>query len=439
MLHRMLLILSVQPTCFCALYYLHKVLPMKHPLGYCAASMGTMALLSILNQILLPRPVFLLNLILLFSSFFYLFFFADRQYRMMSLFTHAMIMALMMISANIAARVLIFLSPLVGIDPARLIRQEDPSHLLFSLAIGLMIIPVLLLFTSGLQRLLRSVHESRYLLWFLTIPFSQVTLLLMVVGHLEEINSIQVWVTILAGGLLCLAADIACILGCRKFHELEQMTLRVRQAEQQLNIQNESFRELQDNILKVNKIRHDLVNQLTAAYHLLEQGHPEEVRSQLDSLSSCVQDHIGTQYCENLMVDTVLQEKAALCSQKNIPLECSCLVPADLCIDSAHLCSTFSNLLDNCVAAAARYGPGAGPIRIRSDIRKGYLIITCSNPSVPPQQERKQDIMRRHGLGLEILGSLARLHQGSFQTEFRDGRFYVTMTLKNEKSTPSEG
>ena len=273
--------------------------------------------------------------------------------------------------------------------------------------------------------------ESRLLLYFMSIPCSQAALLAMLTENIGALNQIHGWILILTAALLCIGADFASILGYRKILELQLIADQVQQAEQQLRTQNEYYGEMQESILKVNRIRHDLNNQLKTAYYLLEQGHSEEVRAQLDTLKSCIQDHVGTRYCENLMVDAVLREKAARCRQLEIPLELHVLVPADLNIESAHLCSAFSNLLDNCIAAAQKAGPGSGPIRLRSDVHKGYLTISCSNPSVPPRQETRQDILRRHGLGLEILGRLSKLHSGSFETDFRDGRFYVSLILKN--------
>ena len=341
-------------------------------------------------------------------------------------------MTLTLVTIIFTEHILMAICPFFHMDPRRLLDMKDPAYLVVELINALIVIPLLYVFSFQMRKLAVAAPGGGRLAWFLVIPLSQTALMFIVNQHLEYSSSPKVWAFILSGAILCITADLACILGYRKYHELDEMAFQVRNAEQQLNTQREYYHEMQENILKINQIRHDLNNQLKTAYYLLEQGHPDEVRKQLDSLKSCISDHVGTRYCDNLMVDAVLREKAGLCESEEIPLELDALVPADLRIDNAHLCSAFSNLLDNCIAAAKKAGKGSGPIRLRSDIHRGYLVIACSNPSVPPNFENKTDIMRRHGLGLEILSKLAVLHDGSFETDYRDGRFYVTMMLKNQ-------
>ena len=432
MVSYLLVLLALQPICFMPLYCIHRILPMKHPCLYIGLTLGTMDLLWVVNRLILPSPIKLLNFLMLFAGFFYLIFFAEKKQKLLSLFTWSILVCLCFVILNLAGHGIMALAPILGISLSRTITIQDPVYLIRTLICGAILLPVLYVLTRVLADQRSNVFETRQLLWFLTIPFSQAVLLLLIHDNLEYADTVQAWATILSCGLLCISADFACIVGYRKIIRLQLIADQVQQAEDQLKVQNEYYREMQDNILKVNRIRHDLNNQLKTAYYLLEQGHPEEVRAQLDSLKSCVQDHIGTKYCENLMVDAVLREKAGLCEKLGIPLELSVLIPADLKIESAHLCSAFSNLLDNCIAAARKAGSDSGPITLRSDILKGYLTIACSNPSVPPSSERETDILRRHGLGLEILDRLATLHHGSLEAYFRDGRFYVAMLLKNE-------
>ena len=63
---------------------------------------------------------------------------------------------------------------------------------------------------------------------------------------------------------------------------MDELHRQLQTAEQQLNVQTDYYRQLQENILAVNQIRHDLNNQLTAAYRLLDEGQNEQVRRQLE-------------------------------------------------------------------------------------------------------------------------------------------------------------
>ena len=432
MLHTLFVLLALQPSCFAAIYTLHRIRPLKHPWIYCSLTLATMDLLWIINQVLLPQSSSVISFAILFAGFFYLPFFAQDGHKIHALFGHAILMTMTLVLIILTEHILTAICPVFHVDPRRLLNMDDPIYLIVVLVNALIVIPALFIFSHFMRKLVVASPGGGRLAWFIVIPLSQTALMFIVNQHLEYSSSPRVWAFVVSGTVLCITADLACILGYRKYHELDEMAFQVRNAEQQLNTQREYYHEMQENILRINQIRHDLNNQLKTAYYLLEQGHPEEVRQQLDTLKSCISDHVGTQYCDNLMVDAVLREKAGLCQAQQIPLELDALVPADIRIDNAHLCSTFSNLLDNCIAAAKKAGSGSGPIRLRSDIHKGYLVIACSNPSVPPSFANRTDIMRRHGLGLEILSKLAGLHNGSFETDYRSGRFYVTMMLKNE-------
>lgn len=427
----LLALLFMQPACICVFKNINRILPMRHPDLYCSLSVITMDLLWILNQWFLPEPSMTINALILLAGFFYLPLFAVKGQKFLSLFALSILVCLSLIIINLVGLSLLFFAPYLHMDGNCFLCIENPLNLLRILICDLIIVPSIYFLSRAMARYRDTVYETKGLLWILSIPLSQAAVLNMLNDNLSYAGNSRGLYLILFAALLCIAADCASILSYRKLLELKLIADQVQSAEQQLNVQSEYYREMQENIIRVNRIRHDLNNQLKTAYYLLEQGHPEEVRRQLDTLQSCVQEHIGTSYCENFLVDAILKEKSAHCQKLGIPLELHVLVPADLKIESAHLCSAFSNLLDNCIAAAKNAGPDSGPIILRSDIHKGYLTILCSNPSVPPQKQPRQDILRRHGMGLEILGRLAKLYDGNFQTSYTDGRFHVTMMLKN--------
>ena len=92
-------------------------------------------------------------------------------------------------------------------------------------------------------------------------------------------------------------------------------------------------------------------NQIQTIYGLLERGEESLAREHLDGLSALLPEQ--ERLCENRIADTILSEKRKLCEQAGIQSEFSCSVPAGLPFDSVTLCSLFSNLLDNAIAACA--------------------------------------------------------------------------------------
>lgn len=209
---------------------------------------------------------------------------------------------------------------------------------------------------------------------------------------------------------------------------MEFLREQVRLAEEQLEVQNGYYRQLQENILTVNQIRHDLTNQLQAAYVLMGQGEQQHVSRQLDQIKEQIRNRIGPRFCENLMVDAVLSEKARLCRERGIELDINAQLPAELPIENVYLCSAFANLLDNSINAC-RTEPKQ--IRMQAALQGDYLLIRCTNPSAPPDPGKgKSGLLRPHGLGLDILRKIAENYHGSLDTTYRDGIFAVDLILK---------
>ena len=238
---------------------------------------------------------------------------------------------------------------------------------------------------------------------------------------------------------VCIAACSIVSYGViyKKYILAEQRSWKLQQVESQLETQAMYFEQMQHNILHINQIRHDLNNQLQAAYYLLDQGNTESVRQQLDALKTSITNKVGPRYCSNLMVDAVLSEKAEFCRKQNIPLEISVTLPADLPIENVHLCSIFSNLLDNGIHAVQELPDCTEPIQLHSDVRQGVLVIRCVNVCQKAEKRKNEDPLREHGLGLTILQQLAEKYQGRIETSSQDGCFVVTMLLQLIQETES--
>ena len=229
--------------------------------------------------------------------------------------------------------------------------------------------------------------------------------------------------------LVCLCSDVFYLAAYRRYSATQSLELQLEHAQKQIDTQTVYFEQMRSNIQNVNQLRHDLNNQLQAACYLLEKGESDAVRSQLDLLKNSIADRVGPRFCGNLMVDAVLSEKAELCRRENIPLELDVVLPEELPVRGAHLCSIFSNLLDNAIHAVTRQDAKSQPIRLDADLQQGMLVIRCSNPADAPQKRQNDDPLRAHGLGLVILQQLAARYDGQFRTAYSDGVFTAVMML----------
>lgn len=232
--------------------------------------------------------------------------------------------------------------------------------------------------------------------------------------------------TLITSCVTCITMYLAYLI-LKKQVQLEN---QIRMADEQMKTQINYYRQLQENILRVNQIRHDLSNQLQAAYYLLEQGEQAQVREQLDQLKDNIHNKIGPKYCANLMVDAVLTDKQRICQEQGIHLDVHAQLPSDVPIDSTHLCSAFSNLLDNSIQGVLECGTEEKQIELRTAVQRNCLIIHCLNSAKAPSKKHSSDPLRLHGLGLGILEHFASSYNGSLSTGYHDGKFDTTLILR---------
>lgn len=285
----------------------------------------------------------------------------------------------------------------------------------------------------ALDWLFRKNQITPWMLCFLPIPISQaiiVNLITRIVPYAGGTGGLPVAYT--AAILFSVAADIGFFIGVHRVLQSNQLKDQVRMANEQLEVQTGYYRQLQESILSVNQIRHDLNNQLQAAYRLLEKGETDQVRQQLDGLRDSIQNRVGPRYSNNLMADAVFQDKTRLCREKGIALTISAEIPAELPMANAHLCSALSNILDNSIQGALKSGAEIPGIDLRAVFQAGCLIIRCVNSAAAGAASGSSDPLRIHGLGLEILDRLAKKYSGTLDYAFHDGQFDTTLIFHFE-------
>ena len=286
------------------------------------------------------------------------------------------------------------------------------------------------------QRLIKKLLDKQFsFLWqmiFLPIPISQIIILNILTNLMpktEIMSGLNPELALVI--LLSLIADAAFFVGILKIKKNSRLEEQIHAAQEQLNVQTRYYDQLQENILAINQIRHDLSNQLQTAYHLLEQGEHSLARSQLDQLQSNIQKKVGPNFCANLVVDAVLSSKANLCQEQGILLDINANLPEELPIDSAHLCSAFSNLLDNSIQGVLSSKEKEKHIELRAALQSDCLVIRCSNPALPTVAKRHSgDILRPHGLGLDILRQIAAQYDGTLVSEYQNHCFDAVLILK---------
>lgn len=394
---------------------------------------GVTVFFWVLNNYACQNGTAVLDIVIIFLFMFGAPCLTEKGFRLKGLLTSVIFIAIEVAMMNCVALAAFPIAGKLGYSPECLVDRTTS----FGNAIMVLIcFPAIIIPTWTASRILRknftNRHFSIWCLCFLPIPVSQGVILNLVNRlrpYAEGVLGLDA--SFMVAFLISVAADIAFFYGINRIQKAERLRDQIRTAEEQLAIQNGYYLQLQENILTINQIRHDLSNQLQAAYALLEQGQEAKVRSHLDQIQADVRDRVGPKFCPNLMVDAILSEKARICQKYGIRLDINAQLPQELSIESTHLCSAFSNLLDNSIQAVRKITACEKYIELCATLHADYLIIRCTNPAdVPDARGSNKNPLRHHGLGLAILNRIAQEYHGSLDTEYRNRLFEAILILR---------
>ena len=173
------------------------------------------------------------------------------------------------------------------------------------------------------------------------------------------------------------------------------------------------------------KIRHDFSNQLTAARQLFLSNKSEHTDALLKELEQSLDTATEQAYCENAIVNAVLTEKKKECHGAEITLETDIVIPENCGISQSHLCSIFTNLLDNAIRACKNLPERQRKIELRTAFKGRYLHVKCVNPMSDSPQKGKNG----KGYGKIILSDIAANYNGNFTAEIANGAHTAVLSL----------
>lgn len=134
----------------------------------------------------------------------------------------------------------------------------------------------------------------------------------------------------------------------------------------------------------------------------------------------------GFKLCDNELVNTILEEKRKDCQNLCISFSARVEIPERIEIKSSHLCSIFTNLLDNGIHACQSLPKAKRWILIQSKQQGDYLYLRVSNATSKEYMNRPA--RPGHGLGRQIIAGLAENYQGEYWTKV-SGETYVAAVV----------
>lgn len=305
----------------------------------------------------------------------------------------------------------------------------NSSIMLATVAVNTAVVIILLaLLLVAWNRFVNHKTVTRHVLIFFIFPLSQLTMLF-AFNDTTSIAPSSGSIFICAGIIMGFIADFILLYVLMEQGRKETLVKQLQELETLRRVENVHYQAIEARREEMAKIRHDFNNQLITAFHLTEQGESKHARALLDTLRADLTGIKEYVYCGNPVVNAVLSEKAAICQSKGIRLEIDLEMGEEPNIQPVHLCSVFSNLLDNAVKAAKECPASERFIIVKSARKEDYLNIKVENSSAAPQ---KLDLGRK-SYGQEILRDIALQYSGEFMTEWKDGTYRAMLSLLAEK------
>lgn len=166
---------------------------------------------------------------------------------------------------------------------------------------------------------------------------------------------------------------------------------------------------------------------------LLEQKKYEQADDALRNLNQTFQKERFHPYCQNNLLQAILEGKRLRARQNHIQVSYEILLPEELSVDTADLSSVFFNLMDNAIEACNTSGNPNPEIRLSANISNGFLTVYMHNTKNQAQIFTHQTTKSNsgiHGYGLSIIEDICQRYNGSYQWINHEGMFDSIVLLQ---------
>ncbi len=222
-----------------------------------------------------------------------------------------------------------------------------------------------------------------------------------------------------------------------KNHRLRQ---ELQQLEYARNLEHQHYSNIESKQYETAKIRHDIKNQLYSVKRLIETNNLEKARELISDIENDLAAANENEYCSVPVVNALLTQKAAECRDNGIKLSTDISITDIGRIRPMHLCSIFSNLLDNAINAnKALSGKEEHYIKLKATNKGSFLAVSAENPT-SEKRTLMIDPLHSSGYGLRILNDIAGEYGGQFTAECRNGicRAIITASCEGTRQEAEE-
>ena len=267
--------------------------------------------------------------------------------------------------------------------------------------------------------------DTKSFIVFLFFPLAQIFILIAcnkMFFDIRAVESTSLYIGIVVG----IFADILLMATILRQQQMKEIEAKLGEMKQTWEVEKKHYEEIENRREELAKIRHDMNEQFILMKELLKQDDHEKVGEMLDTLTAYVASTREYVYCGDPVVNAIMAENEKFCREKQIKLEYEFDILAPLKMNPVAICSIFTNLFRNAIAAAEQ-AEGEKFIRMKAVLKGEYLHLIEEN-TYSPKAKKRDD---RKGYGTEILKSLVKQHDGQMEVSAEDKVYRVELSVEN--------
>lgn len=305
-----------------------------------------------------------------------------------------------------------------------------------------MLMSILVIYAVGI--LLQKINNDgiknvsiKYMIFFSLLLMANLIIVLLMVNVTLEERAIRnkilytvSYTAVVIGIFIQLAAIILLLVSRNSYQEKEHIIA------QYLEEQVKYYEYLRDQEEETKKFRHDIRGHLYFLNKLKKEGKNQEFEEYLQEMIGRV-DGLGNRvHVGNDIVNAVLSKADTEAREKQIALEISGHLPAKCNISVYHLCTIFSNLLNNALEAAEQ--TEKRKIWVICRYTKEEIIVEIGNYFNSSNKVGENNLQTSktdsnyHGWGMKNVKDSVESCRGLIDIEIIEDRFIVSVTLNNE-------
>lgn len=198
-----------------------------------------------------------------------------------------------------------------------------------------------------------------------------------------------------------------------------------------IQLQHQYYLNMQESQMKVKKLYHDMKNHMICIENLYDKNeYVESINNQLKECNSIFNTN-------NMILDIILNDKKRICESKGIDLIANINFKECNFIDSADVCSIFSNMIDNAIEACENIEDNSisKKINIKGTIVKSLYIIKCENPKNNIIKLKSGKILTNkkdkflHGIGISSMKNSIEKYNGNLEVNDLNTRFLINICI----------